>query len=108
DDDLDVSRALAVVFDFMRLANKALDEDALDTKTAGKIKLFFGKLDSVFCFIEKQKAVALGDEISALVEEREAARKNRDFKRSDEIRDMLRKKGIVLEDTQNGVTWKKA
>jgi cysteinyl-tRNA synthetase len=108
DGDLDVSQALAAVFDFMRLANKALDEETLDAKTASKVRSFFDKLDSVFCFIEKQEALALGDEVSKLVTERENARKKRDFKRADEIRDLLRKKGIVLEDTPKGVTWKKA
>jgi len=108
DDDFDVSQALASVFEFVRVANKAIDEGKLDKKTSLKTKLFFDKLDSVFCFIEKTASQELDDDIAKLVEERENARKSKNFKRADEIRALLRKKGIVLEDTPKGVVWKKA
>ena len=50
----------------------------------------------------------LDDEIEKLIQERQDARKNKDFKRADEIRDLLLQKGIVLEDTREGVRWKRA
>ena len=50
----------------------------------------------------------LDEEIDSLIAQRQQARKDRDFKRADEIRDMLLEKGIVLEDTREGVRWKRA
>jgi cysteinyl-tRNA synthetase len=55
-----------------------------------------------------KKEEILDEEIERLIEERQNARKNRDFARADEIRDMLSKKGIILEDTREGVRWKRA
>ena len=57
--------------------------------------------------LEKEEEM-LAEDIEALIEERQAARKERNFQRADEIRDELLKKGIILEDTREGVKWKKA
>ena len=57
--------------------------------------------------MEKEEEM-LAEDIEALIEERQAARKERNFQRADEIRDELLKKGIILEDTREGVKWKKA
>ena len=54
------------------------------------------------------KSVLLDDDIEALIEERQAARKAKNFARADEIRDLLADKGIILEDTRAGVKWKRA
>ena len=56
----------------------------------------------------KKEADFLDSDIEALIEERNNARKNKDFKRADEIRDMLKDAGIILEDTRGGVKWKRA
>ena len=56
----------------------------------------------------KEESGLLDEEIEAMIEERQAARKAKDFKRADEIRNELLEKGIVLEDTREGVRWKKA
>ena len=56
----------------------------------------------------EKKEEILDDEIEKLIQERQDARKNKDFKRADEIRDLLLQKGIVLEDTREGVRWKRA
>jgi cysteinyl-tRNA synthetase len=58
--------------------------------------------------ISERKNEILDEEIEKLIQERQDARKNKDFKRADEIRDQLLEKGIVLEDTREGVKWKKA
>ena len=57
--------------------------------------------------VEKENEM-LDEEIDSLIAQRQQARKDRDFKRADEIRDMLLEKGIVLEDTREGVRWKRA
>ena len=56
----------------------------------------------------EKKEEMLDDDIEALIAERQAARKEKNFKRADEIRDELAKKGIILEDTREGVKWKRA
>ncbi|MEK7855152.1 MAG: cysteine--tRNA ligase, partial [Acidobacteriota bacterium] len=65
------------------------------------------KFDSVLGIFGEQDSSVLDAEIEALVEERQAARRDRDFARSDELRDLLAEKGIVLEDTKDGVRWKR-
>lgn len=109
-DDLDVANALVAVFAFAHDVNKLIDENKLSKKSAGKAMAFLEEFDSVFGAVDWSQAeeVSLGVEISKLVEERESARKKKDFKRADEIRDLLKKKGIILQDTPNGVVWKKA
>jgi cysteinyl-tRNA synthetase len=66
-----------------------------------------GKFDSVFGILGKEESDILDDTIEALIAERQQARRNRNFPRSDEIRDELAEKGIVLEDTPQGVRWKR-
>jgi len=99
DDDFDTVKALAVIFDFIREANK---------KGAGKksyeLMLEFDKLFNVLTLEETE----LSPEIKKLIDEREKARKEKDFGKADKIRQELRKKGIVLEDTKEGVRWKQA
>jgi cysteinyl-tRNA synthetase len=65
------------------------------------------KFDSVFGIFGSVDTSSLDAEIEALVEEREEARRQRNFARSDEIRDQLAEQGIVLEDTKDGVRWKR-
>jgi cysteinyl-tRNA synthetase len=104
DDDLNISNALASIFDFMRDINK-LDLSSEDAKEVLDVMIEFNKVLGV---IELNQE-SLGQEIESLIKEREEARKQKDFKRSDEIRDMLKAKGIVLEDSKDGkVTWKRA
>ena len=66
------------------------------------------KLSDVLGLIVEKEEEMLAEDIEALIEERQAARKERNFQRADEIRDELLKKGIILEDTREGVKWKKA
>ena len=104
DDDLEISKALAAVFDFIKEINIAMDK--LNKDDAAKIKEFMAGLDKVLGFIVV-KEEKISEDIQKLVDEREAARKAKDFKKADEIRDKLKEQGIVLEDTPQGVRWKK-
>ena len=106
DDDLNISNALAHLFDFIREINALADKGqlgGLDVKGATKM---MEQVDAVLGVIEKQED--LGDDIQALVDAREAARKSKDFRKSDEIRSQLKEKGILLEDSKEGVVWKRA
>jgi cysteinyl-tRNA synthetase len=104
-DDLEISNALAAVFEFIKEINVAMGN--LSKDDAAKIKEFMANLDKVLGFIVV-KEEELSDDIQKLVDEREAARKAKDFKKADEIRDKLKDMGIVLEDTPQGVRWKRA
>ncbi|MBW2973374.1 cysteine--tRNA ligase [Candidatus Woesearchaeota archaeon] len=104
-DDLEISRALAAVFEFIKEINVAMPD--LSKDDAKKIKDFMTDLDKVLGFIVVKKE-KISEDIQKLVDERETARKAKDFKKADEIRDKLKEMGIVLEDTPQGVRWKKA
>ncbi|WP_397536593.1 cysteine--tRNA ligase [Rummeliibacillus pycnus] len=107
DDDFNTANAIAALFSLSTEANKYLNE----TNTNEEIlKVFIDTLKelSMVLGIELEvKEELLDEEIDALIEERQQARKNRDFKRSDEIRDQLKDMNIILEDTRQGVRWKR-
>jgi cysteinyl-tRNA synthetase len=101
DDDLNMSQALAQVFDFMREVNR-LEPTGEGARRAVEA---LRRADSILGLL-KDEAVEGGDaEIDALVAERVAARKGRDFARSDQIRDELAARGIIIEDTPQGPRW---
>jgi cysteinyl-tRNA synthetase len=97
DDDLNISGALGVVFEFIRDGNKR----TISPAEAAGIWATWEKLDKIFGFGMPAKA-EVPAEVLALVEERQAARKTKNFKRSDEIRDLLKAQGWVIEDTPQG------
>lgn len=106
DDDLNTADAISVIFELVRLSNTTINEHsskAYCEKIVNTVKLLCGILG-----IEtKREETLLDEEIERLIEERQQARKSRDFARADEIRNMLQEKGILLEDTREGVKWKK-
>lgn len=107
DDDLNAPLALAAVFNLVKEANKAIAENALSAAVAREVKDFMlNEFNAVFGVIEEKPARELGKEAKKLIQEREQARARGDFKRADEIRLLLRKQGIILEDSKNGVKWK--
>lgn len=106
DDDLDSPRALASFFDFIRDANKLLDHFTISHIQAQKVSDTLQRLDSVLGVMKEEDAL-LDIEIERLIQERQDARKQRDFARSDAIRDELAAQGIILEDTRDGVRWKR-
>ncbi|MBU0628189.1 MAG: cysteine--tRNA ligase [Nanoarchaeota archaeon] len=104
DDDLNISEASAVIFDFIRDTNKL----RLSKKDADKVLKFMEEVDKVFGVIEfSAKVEKISGDIQQLIDEREEARKNKAFKKADEIRDRLKKEGIELIDTKEGVRWKR-
>ncbi|HII64836.1 TPA: cysteine--tRNA ligase [Candidatus Woesearchaeota archaeon] len=105
DDDLNISASLAHLFDFIRDVNGMIDRGKFTKSDARHVLDAMRKFDTVLDVLEKQEE--LDDGIKKLVLEREAARKNRDFKTADGIRDELAKKGITLQDTKDGVVWKR-
>ncbi len=105
DDDLEISGALAVLFELIKDINSVMPE--LSKKDAASIKELMHDFDRVLGFIVV-KEEKIGSDIQKLVDERESARKSKDFKKADKIRDELKSKGIILEDTPQGVRWKRA
>ena len=103
DDDLNVAYALTVVFDFVHEANKLLASGEMGAAPAKEALAFLEDVDNVFGVLGKTKAREVSAEIRALVDAREAARKKGDFKEADRLRALLREKGIVLEDSKEGV-----
>ncbi|HXI84862.1 MAG TPA: cysteine--tRNA ligase [Verrucomicrobiae bacterium] len=103
DDDLNTSAALGALFEFIREANKR----TIAASEAAAILATWQGIDQVLGFGMPVKSEVPGD-VLALVEERQAARKAKDFKRSDKIRDQLAKQGWVIEDTAKGPRAKRA
>ncbi len=104
EDDLNTADALAAVFVLVRDINTAV------ANKAGKVTLeacadMFDQLTGVLGLVYNRNTADLDSEIEALIEERTLARKNKDYKRADEIRDQLKAMGIILEDTPQGVKW---
>lgn len=107
DDDLNTSVALAAIHNLVREINSALAADAVRADDRKLILEAISKFDSVFGIFGRDEEEMLDADIENLIAERQAARRNRDFARSDEIRDLLAEKGIILEDTKDGVRWKR-
>jgi cysteinyl-tRNA synthetase len=107
DDDLNTAAALAAIHNLVREVNTALANDALREDDKNLALEAIEKFDSVFNIFGSDETEILDAEIESLIEERQQARRNRNFARSDEIRDLLSEKGIVLEDTKDGVRWKR-
>ena len=106
EDDFNTADAIAAIFELVKLANvtaaggsEEYVQYLLDTIV---------KLCDILGIITDKKEEMLDADIEALIEERQAARKAKNFARADEIRDMLADKGIILEDTRAGVKWKRA
>ncbi|HEY7545012.1 MAG TPA: cysteine--tRNA ligase, partial [Blastocatellia bacterium] len=105
--DLNTAEALAAVFDMRRDVNTAIDEGEFGAKDRDSVLELIARLDSVFGILGEEKQEMLDPEIEALIEERNQARRSRNFKRADEIRDDLASRGIILEDTPQGTKWKR-
>ena len=91
----------------VREVNTQLAANGLNDDERTAVRDAISKFDSVLGIFDKEETDSLDEEIEKLVEERQEARRKRNFARSDEIRDLLAEKGIVLEDTKDGVRWKK-
>ena len=106
DDDLNTADAIAAIFEIVKLANTTV-KDGSKAYTA-KLLSTIEELCEVLGIITEKEEEILDADIEALIEERQAARKAKNFARADEIRDLLLEKGIVLKDTREGVKWSRA
>lgn len=106
DDDLNLPQGIGLVFELVREANAALDAGRVGN---GGLAALRGLLDEVDAHLDVIRADehGLAEEVERLIAEREASRKARDFQRADEIRDELRRRGIALEDSKDGVRWRR-
>lgn len=107
DDDFNTADAVSAIFELVKYANVHIDESssAKDIKAAlSALQMLCGVLG----IITEVKEEMLDSDIEALIEERQTARKEKNFARADEIRNLLSEKGIILEDTKEGVKWKRA
>lgn len=107
DDDFNTANAIAVLFSLSTEANKYLNETNTNADVLTAFIDILNELSNVLGIKLEVKEELLDEEIDALIEERQQARKNRDFKRADEIRDQLKDMNIILEDTRQGVRWKR-
>jgi cysteinyl-tRNA synthetase len=111
DDDLDISKALAAVFNLVKEVNILVDEGKLDQEGAEQVKdliMDFDKVLGVFDDFWERREKKLSIEVKEWIKKRERARKNKDWKTADAIREMLlQEKGVILEDTPEGVKWKR-
>ena len=106
-DDLNTADAIAAIFELVRDTNSNLSEASSREAVKAALDLF-KELTGVIGLAAKEKETDLEAEVEALIAQRQEARKNKDFSLADEIRDALLAKGIILEDTREGVKWKKA
>ena len=107
DDDVNTADAISAVFELVKLANTNADENSSKDFAAGLKKQLEELCDILGLIIDKKEEM-LDREIEDLIAERQAARKSKNFARADEIRGELLEKGIILEDTREGVKWKRA
>ncbi len=107
DDDFNTADAISVIFEFVKFINIEAKEDS-SKELLESFQKTLNNLAEVLGIILEQKEEILDEEIEKLIAERQAARKEKNFARADEIRDILWEKGIILKDTREGVQWKRA
>ena len=106
DDDLNTSVALAAIHNLTRDVNTALARKQVRAENQREILELIARFDTVLNVFGNNGAESLDAEIKVLIDERQEARRRRDFGRADELRDELLQRGIILEDTKDGVRWK--
>ncbi|KGX90409.1 cysteinyl-tRNA synthetase [Pontibacillus halophilus JSM 076056 = DSM 19796] len=107
DDDFNTANAISVLFDMTKEANVYLQSAHTSKEIIEKFQALFVELMSVLGINIKDDSGLLDEEIEALIQQRIDARKNRDFQLADQIRDDLKERNIVLEDTPQGTRWKR-
>jgi cysteinyl-tRNA synthetase len=107
DDDLNTSVALAVVHNLSREVNTALARKQVKADNQRELLEVIDRIDTVLNIFGEGQREMLDSEVQALIDQRQEARRRRDFGRADEIRRELADRGIILEDTKDGVRWKR-
>jgi len=107
DDDFNTADAIAAVFDLVKFINTMTDEDSSKEYLENLFDRLVRLTEVLGIIVDKEDEI-LDSDIEALIAERQAARKEKNFARADEIRDELLAKGIILKDTREGVQWKRA
>ncbi|NBJ91761.1 cysteine--tRNA ligase [Parablautia muri] len=107
DDDFNTADAIAAIFELVKFANTHANAEC-SKEFLKALKDEIVMLSDICGLIVEKKQEMLAQDIEAMIEERQAARKAKNFQRADEIRNELLSKGIILEDTREGVKWKKA
>ena len=107
DDDLNTSVALAAVHNLSREVNTALARKKVKADDQRELLAVIDRIDTVLNIFGKEQREMLDSEVQALIDDRQEARRRRDFNRADEIRLELADRGIILEDTKDGVRWKR-
>ena len=107
EDEFNTADAISAVFELVKFINTHVSSD----NTKAFLECLYGQLktlcDILGIILEKEEEI-LDEEIENLIQERQKARKEKNFSRADEIRDILSEKGIILKDTREGVQWKRA
>lgn len=107
DDDFNTADAISVIFEMVKRANITVTEESSKTYIT-RVKELLEKLLDVLGLLSERKEENLDARVEALIAERQTARKEKNFARADEIRNELTAMGILLEDTKEGVKWKRA
>ncbi|MCP4634475.1 MAG: cysteine--tRNA ligase [candidate division Zixibacteria bacterium] len=108
DDDLNISPALASIFDMIKATNIVLADSGINTEEKNLILETLDGFDSVLGVVKpSEESTSIDEEVENLIKARNDARKNKDYSESDRIRDLLLNKGIILEDTKDGTKWKR-
>ena len=107
EDDFNTADAIAAIFELVKFANTTADIESSRVYDSALLERIQHLSDVLGIIVVKEEEL-LAEDIEALIEERQAARKAKNFQRADEIRNELLEKGIILEDTREGVKWKRA
>ena len=107
DDDFNVQNGISVVYEMAKQLNVYSEKEKVYTDTINNLINIYKKVVEIFGISFSEEKELLDDTIEQLIQERNEARKNKNFKRSDEIRDLLKEQGIILEDTAQGTRWKR-
>lgn len=107
DDDFNVQNGISVVYEMAKQLNVYSEKEKVYTDTINNLINTYKRVVEIFGISFSEEKELLDDTIEQLIQERNEARKNKNFKRSDEIRDLLKEQGIILEDTAQGTRWKR-
>jgi cysteinyl-tRNA synthetase len=105
DDDFNTANGITVIYELAKWLNLYSEQSEVSKAILEEVRATFTQLLEIFGIVFQEELV--DSEIDALIEERNQARKDRNFSRSDEIRDLLKEQGILLEDTPQGTRWRK-